>query len=932
MDERRQRSENNHGAASAEAKFLKRGHILDFEILKKRSQNLAYEITSLQQCKDEPIAFCGAVQPGGLLVVADCGDFRIRAVSRNWDAVISAPSQSMLGKKLTEYLSIEGQEQPDTEICELIHTGRVKISLPSKDGRRPVQGSCYRVKSNLVIEFEFPSASASEDATRILKNLVHQIKEGYSVESIAQDATYALKELSGIDRVMVYRFDMEWNGEVIAEARESFLEPFLHLRYPAEDIPAQARQLFFQNRSRMIIDVNSEPVPIVTDGFHPAEIDLSNSVLRAVSPIHIQYLMNMGVTASFSAPIRVGHRLWGLIACHHYSGPRHISPEVRSAFELASQIVSGKIGDFVTARRFQSKTSALLLTQTLLAGIASGLSPIDCFKANEAALLGLTESTGAFVRVGGQELYLGDRPDDRTCRALFDHVKNIESMTSWKSDGLAQILKTPFDSRAAGALAIPLSLGFEDTLIWFRPEEISEVRWAGKPAYKEPSSSNTLARLTPRSSFAEWREKREEHSRAWTEADEESAQYLLFGFVQGIFSKAQALSTAYQELEAISRAKDEFIGTISHELRTPLSIIIGWIDILKDFPQAHPEAQEAIDIIDRNARTQVALIDDLLDISRIIAGKLRLNPEPNVSVNQLISNLVESLGPTAETKNISLRLKLGVDERISVDPNRLRQIVWNLITNALKFTPKGGTVIVSVEKLRSNCQITVEDNGIGIDPSKLSGIFGRFVQAKAASAQIGGLGLGLSIVKSLVELHGGRVEAFSEGEGRGSKFVVTLPVYALSTVREALPVAAPTDLKTSSRLSGLKVLIAEDQPDSLRSLILLVERNGGIAVGAPNGQEALLTLRSQKFDLILSDVGMPEMDGHQMIRTWRQEEKKHGIPTIPAIALTAYAASRDRTKALEAGFQSHVPKPVDRAELMAVIASFHIGSPDLSAD
>jgi two-component system, chemotaxis family, sensor kinase Cph1 len=898
---------------------------MDYEILKKRSKNLAYEVSSLRRCEDEPIAYCGAIQPAGLLVVANCENLIIRAASSNWSEFVGDSAASMLGKSLHDYLKFEGGHGPETSICDLIHTGKVKVSFLNPNNQIEIGGSCYRVKSDLVIEFEISKNSWVSDTTSILKNLVHQTKSSNTIEEAAQFTAEALKELSGIDRVMIYRFDPEWNGQVIAEAKEERLETFLHLRYPAYDIPPQARQLFFQNQSRMIVDINAEPYPIVTNGFHPAEIDLSYAILRAVSPIHIQYLSNMGVTASFSAPIRVGNRLWGLIACHHYSGAKHLNQDTRSAFELAAQITSGKISDLSAQRKLANKAETLILTQNLLAGIASGKSAIAAFQEAEAQLLNLMDSSGAYVRIAGEELVLGTVPSPETREAIIEKVSSFQELTVWKTNSLCRDLQIDPDPNAAGALAVPFSLGFEDMLIWFRPEELNEVRWAGQPRSKETAHPGTLERLSPRSSFAEWREKVENQARAWNESNEDCAQYFLFGFVQGIFSKAKALSNAYQELESASKSKDEFIGMISHELRTPLSAIIGWVDILREYPQCDQEAYDAIEVIERNAKTQVGLINDLLDVSRIISGKLRIDPQPDINITQIVRNVIESLRPTAIAKSITVDVHAMSEERMTADPDRLRQIIWNLLTNAVKFTPKGGHISVSAQKLKSEIEIKIADNGIGIEPSKLSMIFGRFAQAKASSANLGGLGLGLSIVKSLVELHGGKIEAFSEGEGYGSQFTVTLPVYALAHSFEASnDFVAKSNGLASTKLAGIHVLVAEDQADSRAALKRLVERNGGTVVAVENGKEALQALKTGAFDLILSDVGMPEMNGYELMQSWREEERKFNIPKIPAVALTAYASSKDRTQALEAGFQSHVPKPVDRAELLAVIDSLRV--------
>ncbi len=898
---------------------------MDSNLLRERSKNLSYEVTSILKCEDEPIASCGAMQKDGYLMVVDESSRTIRALSRNFeDLLAGTKAETLLGKPFQDVVEIELESgMSSTDLCALVDAGRATIRL-KEFNQTQLHGSCHEHSRNFIFEFEIVEKQQHGYPVSKIKDLVHDLRNRESIREACQIAAASIQSISGFDRVMIYRFDQAWNGEVIAEAAPQKLEPFLGLRYPASDIPPQARELFFKNRSRMIVDVEAPASPIITSGFHPAEVDLSRTLLRAVSPIHLQYLSNMGVRSSFSAPIRVQDKLWGLIACHHYSEPCHPSHEKRAAFELASQIIAGKMNDLTARRRLQIKNETLVFTQTLLGQIASGADPVQSFTSHYEQLLKLTGASAAYIRFGNREAILGKAPTIETIEKVNAKLKSVESLSIWVSNSLVKDVGMESDPLAGGALAVPFSLGFEDALIWFRPEEEQEVRWGGKPKAYEEITIGTIDRLMPRESFKEWREKLLHHSRAWTESDEECAQFFLFGFVQGIFAKAQALSQAYQELERVAKAKDEFISTVSHELRTPLGIIMGWIEILKEYPQPHAEARDAVEIIERNAKTQIGLINDLLDASRIIAGKLRLDPRPKIDINAIVADVVSSLKPTANAKDIWLALSAPDDIEMTVDPDRLRQMVWNLVTNALKFTKKGGRVSVQVRKVNSSIEISVDDTGIGIDSVNLKTIFDRFAQAGANDAKLGGLGLGLSIVRALAELHGGRVVAESEGLGKGSRFKIVLPIASFE-MKEDEPEYKPTvELKKSTKLQDLHVLIAEDQPDSLRALQIFIDRNGAKSVAVSDGRQALAALKSDRFDLILSDIGMPEMDGYELLRTWREEEKKFNIRPIPAVALTAYASSKDRTKALAAGFQSHIPKPVDRDELLAVIESIGI--------
>lgn len=901
---------------------------MTWESFEKKSKNLAYQISDLKNCADEPIAFCGAIQSGGLLLVVDGKTLEILGVSDNWQKDRHLwTSAELLGRRIDEILEFEGSEALNVAgLQQLLANDSAPIRVRNSKIKELQHGFCHRRGEHIFFEFDREQEPGTGYPVAQITNLVHQLKMTDSIEIAAENAAIAIRNLSKFDRVMIYRFDSEWNGEVIGESKLESLLPFLHLKYPASDIPAPARELFFQNKVRMISDIHSEAVPILTRNSSLKELDLGLALFRAVSPIYLQYLENMGVRASFAVPISVNDKLWGLISCHHYAGPRHPDHEIRSAFELASQIVSSKIGDLVARRRLQIRNRALELTQALLAKVAEGKDPIASFEFSAQSLLSMTSSTALFVKMGKQKILIGEAPTEKTIEAVLRRLQSQDSLALWKSNSLQKDLElSEADPHAAGALAVPFSLGFEDALIWFRPEESQEIKWGGKPKTKEVLQGTPIERLTPRHSFSEWTESVSGSSRPWSESDEECAQYLLFGFVQGIFSSARALSLAYKELERAAEAKDIFIGTISHELRTPLSAIIGWIEILKEYPQSNPEAVTAVEVIDRNAKLQVTLIEDLLDISRIISGKLRIEPELKVDVGALISNVLEALKPSIIAKNIALKWSPKTHVSITADPDRLRQIIWNLLNNAVKFTPKGGIVSVQLRSDSESASVEITDSGIGIEPSKLGSVFERFTQENISTKMAGGLGLGLSIVKALAELHGGRVEASSAGRDKGARFTVHLPVYILPQSEEVQPAPMPMiHSLQSNRLNAVRALIAEDNEDAIAALEIFLRRNGAIVETATNGKEALDLLKDKPFDLILSDVGMPVMDGYALMRAWREIEAERKSTPIVAIALTAYAASKDRTKALASGFQSHIPKPVDREELLAVIDSLGI--------
>jgi PAS domain S-box-containing protein len=383
----------------------------------------------------------------------------------------------------------------------------------------------------------------------------------------------------------------------------------------------------------------------------------------------------------------------------------------------------------------------------------------------------------------------------------------------------------------------------------------------------------------------------------------------------------------YQAAQNASRLKDEFLATVSHELRTPLTAILGWATMLRSNRVQGEALQRALETIERSAKNQNQIIEDLLDVSRIITGKLRLEIRP-VDLASLIQTAVESLHPAADANKVRLLKLLDTGlHSFSGDPSRLQQIVWNLLSNAIKFTPQGGRVQIMLERIDSHVEIVVSDTGQGISAQFLPFVFDRFRQADSTTTRKhGGLGLGLAIVRHLVELHGGTVQAESEGEGQGSTFTVVfplMPVYQRTATKERVhPVASDNLLVFDyhEKLTGLKILAVDDEADTCELVKAALEQCGAEVTTARSAQEAMKQLERFVPDVLISDIGMPREDGYELIRRVRQLPSENG-GAVPAVALTSYARAEDRLRILREGYQMHVPKPVELAELVAVVAS-----------
>jgi signal transduction histidine kinase/CheY-like chemotaxis protein len=387
---------------------------------------------------------------------------------------------------------------------------------------------------------------------------------------------------------------------------------------------------------------------------------------------------------------------------------------------------------------------------------------------------------------------------------------------------------------------------------------------------------------------------------------------------------------ARSEAERVSKLKDEFLSTLSHELRTPLNAVFGWAQILLAGETSSPDLKQGLATIERNARAQRQIIDDLLDMSAIISGKVRMDVQ-RIDVAPIIQAAVETMRPAAEAKGIRLQIVLDPQARpVLGDPNRLQQVFWNLLSNAIKFTPNNGRVQVTLERVNSHLEVSFIDSGEGIGPDFLPHVFERFRQEDASIARRhGGLGLGLSIAKHLIELHGGTIRARSGGLNQGATFAVSLPLVAVHPEGSVTGEAERLHPRTGSPmpmvdsdldLSGVKVLVVDDEEDARLLVQRVLEQYGAQVRTAGCAAEAISAMAEGRPDVLVSDIGMPGGNGYDLIRQVRSLDREHG-GNIPALALTAYARPEDRMKAVRAGFQMHMAKPVEAAELLIMVSS-----------
>ena len=390
-----------------------------------------------------------------------------------------------------------------------------------------------------------------------------------------------------------------------------------------------------------------------------------------------------------------------------------------------------------------------------------------------------------------------------------------------------------------------------------------------------------------------------------------------------VCTETTARMRAQRAAELASRAKDDFLATASHELRTPLNAILGWARMLQSGTLANADFLRAINSIERNARAQVRLIEDILDGSRIITGNLHLEIRP-LDLTALVQAALDAVRPAADAKRIALTVEIDpAASRVVGDPDRLQQVVWNLANNAIKFTPKDGEVDVSLQREGTEVELTVRDTGEGIAADFLPHVFERFRQAEGSTTRRhGGLGLGLALVRHLVEAHGGTVHAASDGQGRGATFSVRLPVQAVfaepATGAAAGEISDRPSFERPVRLDGVTVLVVDDEADARDLIATVLRSHGADVVTASTGAEAVTLVASRSFAVMISDIGMPQSDGYELISRIRTATGVRGVH-LPAIALTAYSREEDRRRALEAGFQTYASKPVDPETLVRLV-------------
>lgn len=730
----------------------------------------------LANCADEPIRFPGAIQPHGLLLTLSEPALEVIQVSANVESLLGRPALELIGQPLQQVIG----EQHAAQVRETLQQPTLSDSAPLLFRLNNVafEGLLHRHQGVLILELEihvenFQPRNVAGSETH-LGRMLQRLQGATTLQALYDISVKEIQAMTGYDRVLIYRFEEEGHGQVIAEASDPSMEVFNGLFFPASDIPEQARELYRTNWLRIIPDAAYEPVPLVPK-LRPdtqTPLDLSFATLRSVSPIHCQYMKNMGVLSSMSISLLKGDKLWGLISCGNRE-PLHVPHELRAACQTIGQVLSLQISameSLEVSRQREAKVDALaMLNQAMID------SPDNVFDglANQPEVLMALTGAGGIAIIEDKQLHrYGNCPEPDEIRALHKWLQEGGEAV-FSSHHLASVYPPAahYQQVASGVLAMNLPKPVDNGVLWFRPEVKENINWSGDP--RKPldlENSDAGLRLRPRTSFEIWKVEMAGISTKWSHGDLFAANDLRRSALENDLARQ-----VRREQEAV-RARDELVAVVSHDLRNPMTVISMLCGMMQkafssDGPHTSRRISTAIDTMQQAAGRMNTLLEDLLDTSKIDAGRYTIAPQ-KLDVGQMFEEAQSLLAPLAIDKDISISFEADADLSIHGDPERLFQVLSNLIGNAIKFTPRLGTVGVHAKSVGDEIVFTVRDSGEGIPKENLPHVFDRYWTVKDGNPT--GTGLGLYITQGIVEAHGGRIVAESE-PGQGSEFRFTVP-------------------------------------------------------------------------------------------------------------------------------------------------------------
>ncbi|MEG4503145.1 response regulator [Microcoleus sp. F6_B4] len=934
-----------------------------------------FNLNNLEECSEESVYAPGHILPHGIVLLLQEKNLNVLQVSENIEQFFGISAEELLGQPLPGLLGHgRVQEIVRYRTQEQLNIHNFDLKIPLKDGQIQIfRSTLHQLPDELILELE-PQLTIENnhaiDFYQRLQTVILNFRSAIGLSDLAQTIALEMKSLTGFDRVMVYRFEADDHGVVIAEEKETNLESYLGLHYPAIDIPAAARKLFYRNWVRQIPNINYTPARLIPTN-HPLTDkpqDLSACVLRGVSPYHIEYLQNMGVAGTLTISLIDDRRLWGLIACHHYS-PRLIDCETRKTCEFLGQLASIELVHQQERELNVYRSQAKTIQDRLQQAFRRDSNFIEqVLTENASQLLDLVHARGAAILLDGSLTLVGKTPSEAEVDKLVQWLLQQNKERVFATASLPQLYPQAkqFKHRASGVLTISIFLPYAKQksyhILWFRPEQIQTINWAGNPQDSVSIDEMGKMHLCPRKSFKLWQETVREMSCPWQMAELEAAAEMRHILMLAVLEFSQAaLEHAAERAAIANRAKSQFLANMSHDLRTPLNAILGFTQLMNRSPYIPEEFQEHLGIVTRRGKHLLTLIDDVLQMSGIEPGQLVLS-KSCFNLHRMLGSINEMFTLKALEKGLHLSSEWDATVPCYVcgDRAKLRQILINLLGNALKFTTTGSIALrgraFSSDDMRSgtNCDraahppdvkqtitlcLEVEDTGSGISPSDLESIFDAFTQTNLGRHDRG-TGLGLSISREFARLMSGDITVRSTLD-RGSTF----------TCQVVLELPDSVDLEepeiSDRRIIGLepgqpiyRILVAEDVSENRQLLVTLLESVGFDVCAVKNGAEAIDRWQAWHPDLILMDIQMPVMDGFEATRQIRSQESlvmrhsssadtreeipQENTPRTRIIALTAYAFEDDRTASLQVGCDDCITKPFTEDTLFDKIAH-HLG-------
>jgi len=725
----------------------------------------------LSNCDKEPIHIPGKIQSHGFLIAVDKNSLSITYISENAEVFLVEEAKSLLNKQLSVLNQFIKQQDPAFHIEELLKLGIIRKSFDAISPH-PVEInglSFYLIISSSESEWllEFEPVTLQFNIQSSIGRSASSMLQGKSISALLKGAALEVKKLINYDRIMIYKFLEDGHGEVVAEEKEADLEPFFGLHYPASDIPKQARVLYKLNLTRLIADVNKTDSPILTFKENEA-LDLTNGGLRAVSPIHIQYLKNMGVHSSFSISLISHGELWGLIACHNYS-PKFIDYKAREGAKLIGQILSSALEyrqeeeDAEIIEQFKSTANVLL------EHLNRDKYLVEAITTHKRTILDATKASGVAIIFENELKTIGNVPSEEEIKELIEWLKTTNDESIYYTHRLSEIYSPAkkYKSIASGLLSCMLNKEMGEMIIWFKPEIITTVNWAGNPEKPVVPSENGLLSLSPRKSFEIWSQVVNNTSEKWMAEEIASVLRIREIIITDINKKANEIRLLNEKLQAAYEELDTFSYTVSHDLRTPLTSIKTYAELMLKNKSIDENGQKMLSRILTGADKMNFLIKEILNLARV--GRSEINFE-TVDIESLLKEIRSEVWSAFKADRTEL--VLGQLPNVKGDKTMIAQVFTNLIGNAVKYSAMVDKPKVEVSAYIDGGETiyAVKDNGIGIDNRYYDRVFELFKRMDNVK-DIEGTGVGLAIVKRVVEKHNGRVW-FESKLNVGSTFFV----------------------------------------------------------------------------------------------------------------------------------------------------------------